>query len=93
MYYPFVLESDPWVDQNGQGQHLLTVFFSISFNYLPYLDEAADDIIASGSLLTIGIDAAKRSLNEEKQLKFEITIKSPKSLKLEKDCEPVSDCE
>ena len=65
----------------------------MSFNYLPYLELAADDIIASGSLLTIGIDAAKRSLNEEKQLKFEITIKSPKSLKLEKDCEPVSDCE
>ena len=34
----------------------------------------ADDIIASGSLLTIGINAAKRSLNEEKHLEFKVTI-------------------
>ena len=36
--------------------------------------KVTDDIIASGSLLTIGINAAKRSLNEEKHLEFKVTI-------------------
>ena len=42
------------------------------------IDEGADDIIASGSLLSIGIDIAKRSLNEKKELLFEITIRNLK---------------
>ena len=42
------------------------------------LDQGGDEIIASESLLTIGINAAKRSLNEEKQLNFEITIRNLK---------------
>ena len=42
------------------------------------LDKRYDDVITSGSLLGIRIDAVKRSLNEEKQFEFEITIRNLK---------------
>ena len=42
------------------------------------LDKNFDDLITSGSLLGIGIDAVKRSLNEDKKLEFEITIRNLK---------------
>ena len=42
------------------------------------LDDKSDDIIASGSLLMIGVSAAKRSLNAKKQLEVEITIRNMK---------------
>jgi len=42
------------------------------------LDEKDDDIIASESLLSIGIDTAQRSLDEKKTLGFEITIRNLK---------------
>ena len=58
------------------------------------LDEKADDIIASGSLLSIGINTAKRSLNEKKQLIFEITIRSLKEEAKDDDNESgISDAE
>ena len=38
------------------------------------LDKSYDDIIATGSLLMIAVDAAKRSLNDQKTLKVEISI-------------------
>ena len=41
------------------------------------LDDNFDDIIASGSLM-IGVSAAKRSLNDQKQLEVEITIRNLK---------------
>jgi len=51
------------------------------FNYIGTvhtIDEKADDIIASGSLLSIGINVAQRSLDEEEKLGFEITIRNLK---------------
>ena len=51
------------------------------------VDEGADDIIASGSLLSIGINAAKRSLNEEKKLDFKITIRNLKEEAKDDDME------
>ena len=44
------------------------------------LDKGYDDIIASGSLLMIGVDAAERSLNDEKKLQVEITINNLKDM-------------
>ena len=38
------------------------------------LDKFYDDVIASGSLLMIGVDAAKRSLDEHKRLQVEISF-------------------
>ena len=58
------------------------------------LDEKADDIIASGLLLSIGINAAKRLLNEKKKLKVEITIRNLKEESKDEDIESgVSDGE
>ena len=51
------------------------------------VDEGADDIITSGSLLTFGVNAAKRSLNEEKQLDFNITIRNLKEEAKDDDME------
>ena len=42
------------------------------------LDKNYEDIVNSGSLLGIAIDAVKRSLNEDKQLEFQITIRNLK---------------
>ena len=42
------------------------------------LEKNYESIITSGSLLGIGIDAARRSLNEKRQLEFEITIRNLK---------------
>ena len=42
------------------------------------LDKNYEDTVTSGSLLGIGIDAVKRSLNEDKELQFEITIRNLK---------------
>jgi len=58
------------------------------------IDEGSDDIIASGLLLNVGINAAITSLNEEKQLKFEITIRNLKEEAKDDDVESgVSDGE
>ena len=51
------------------------------------IDEGADDIIASGLLLSIGINAAKRLLNEEKKLKVEFTIRNLKEEAKDEDIE------
>ena len=51
------------------------------------IDEKADDIIASGSLLSIGIDTAQRSLNKDKELKFKITIRNLKEEAKDEDIE------
>ena len=42
------------------------------------VDKNCVDIVTSGSLLGIRIDAVKRSLNEEKNLEFEINIRNLK---------------
>ena len=47
------------------------------------LDKFYDDIIASGSLLMIGVDAAKRSLNYQKSLQVEISVDSITKIKEE----------
>ena len=58
------------------------------------LDKGYEDIIASGSLLSIGIDAAKRSLNDKKQLEVEIAIRNLKEEAKDDDMESgVSDGE
>ena len=58
------------------------------------IDKNYEDIVTSGSLLGIGIDAVKRSLNKEKQLEFEITIKNLKEDAKDEDMESgVSDGE
>ena len=58
------------------------------------IDEQTDDIIASGSLLSIGINAAKRSLNDKKELEFEINIRNLKEEAKDDDMESgVSDGE
>ena len=51
------------------------------------LDDNCCDIIAYGSLLTIAVSAAKRSLNEEKQLECKITIKNLKEETKDDDME------
>ena len=50
------------------------------------LDDNFDDIIASGSLM-IGVSAAKRSLNDRKQLEVEITVKNLKEEAKDDDME------
>ena len=58
------------------------------------LDKDHYDIIASGSLLMIGVDAVKRSLNDEKKLQVEITIRNLKEEAKDDDMESgVSDGE
>ena len=58
------------------------------------LDEKAHDIIGSGSLLSIGINEAKRLLTEEKELQVEITIRNLKEEAKDEDIESgVSDGE
>ena len=58
------------------------------------VDSRFEDVIASGSLLSIGIDAVKRSLNLEKQLEVEITIRNLKEEAKDDDVESgVSDGE
>ena len=58
------------------------------------LDSRFETVITSGSLLTIGIDAVKRSLNEEKQLEVVITIRNLKEEAKDDDVESgVSDGE
>ena len=58
------------------------------------LDKGYKDIISSGALLTIGVDAAKRSLNDEKNLEVEITIRNLKEEAKDDDMESgVSDGE
>ena len=54
---------------------------------VPTLDDKSDDIITSGSLLGIGINAAKRSLNVEKELEVEITIRNLKEEAKDDDME------
>ena len=58
------------------------------------LDKSYEDIIASGSLLGIGVEAVKRSLNNEKELEIEITIRNLKEEAKDEDVESgVSDGE
>ena len=58
------------------------------------MGENFEDVIASGSLLTIGIDAVKRSLSEEKILEVEVTIRNLKEEAKDDDVESgVSDGE
>ena len=58
------------------------------------IDAGKDDIIASGSLLMIGLHAAYRSLNAQKQLEVEITIRNLKEEAKDDDMESgVSDGE
>ena len=58
------------------------------------VDKGFEDVIASGSLLTIGIDAVKRSLNEKKIFEVEITIRNLKEEAKDDDLESgVSDGE
>ena len=58
------------------------------------LDEKVDDIIASGLLLSIGINAAKSLLNTKEKLKVEITIRNLKEEAKDEDIESgVSDGE
>ena len=58
------------------------------------IDKGKDDIIASGSLLMIGHHAAYRSMNDQKQLEVEITIRNLKEEAKDDDMESgVSDGE
>ena len=58
------------------------------------IDKGKDDIIASGSLLMMGLNAVKNSLNEEKSLEVEITIRNLKEEAKDDDMESgVSDGE
>ena len=58
------------------------------------IDKGKDDIIASEQLLMMGTSAAQRSLNDEKQLSVEITIKNLKEEAKDYDMESgVSDGE
>ena len=58
------------------------------------LDKGFQDIITSGSLLSIGVDAAKRSVNDQKKLEVEITITNLKIEAMDDDMESgVSDGE
>ena len=58
------------------------------------IDEGSDDIIASGLLLNVGINAVKTTLNEEKKFGFEITIRNLKEEAKDDDVESgVSDGE
>ena len=67
------------------------------FNYIGpvhTLDKEYDDILDSGSLLVIGINAAKRSVNNEDNMKVEITIRNLKEEAKDDDMESgVSDGE
>ena len=61
---------------------------------VPTVDRSVDDIIASGSLLTIGNDVFNRSLNEDKQFEVEITVRNLKEEAKDDDMESgVSDGE
>ena len=51
------------------------------------IDKGKDDIIASGSLLMMGLNAVKNSLNEEKSLEVEITIRNLKEEAKDDDME------
>ena len=51
------------------------------------LDDKSDDIITSGSLLGIRINAAKRSLNDKKELEVKITIRNLKEEAKDDDME------
>ena len=51
------------------------------------VDKGFEDVITSGSLLTIGIDAVKRSLSEEKILEVEVTIRNLKEEAKDDDVE------
>jgi hypothetical protein len=58
------------------------------------LDKGYEDIIASGSLLSIGVDAAKRSMGDKKSFEVEITIRNLKEEANDDDMESgVSDGE
>ena len=58
------------------------------------LDQNYEDIVTAGSLLGIRIDAVKRSLTEERELEFEITIRNLKEEFKDEDMESgVSDGE
>ena len=58
------------------------------------LDDNPADIIASGALLMVGVSAAKRSLNDQKKLEVEITIRNLKEEAKDDDMESgVSDGE
>ena len=58
------------------------------------LDKGYKDIIASASLLAIGVDGAKRSLNDQKKLEVEISITNLKIEAMDDDLESgVSDGE
>ena len=58
------------------------------------LDKGFEDIITSGSLLSIGVDAAKRSLDDQKRLEVEIIITNLKIEAMDDDMESgVSDGE
>ena len=67
------------------------------FNYsgtVHTLDKGYEDIIASGSLLSIGVDAAKRSLDDQNSLEVEFTIRNLKEEAKDDDMESgVSDGE
>jgi len=61
---------------------------------VPTVDRSVDDIIASGSLLTLGTDVFNRSLNEDKQFEVEITVRNLKEEAKDDDMESgVSDGE
>ena len=51
------------------------------------LDKGYKDIIASASLLAIGVDGAKRSLNDQKKLEVEISITNLKIEAMDDDLE------
>ena len=51
------------------------------------IDEGTEDIIASGSLLSVGVNVAQRSLNQEKHLKCDITIRNLKEEAKDDDME------
>jgi len=58
------------------------------------LDKGYENIIASGSLLSIAVDAARRSLNDKRQLEVEIIIRNLKEEAKDSDMESgVSDGE
>ena len=51
------------------------------------IDEGANDIITSGSLLSIGINVAKRLMAEKKKLEIEIIIRNLKEEAKDDDME------
>ena len=55
--------------------------FGNEFNYtgpVHTIDKNYEEMVTFGSLLGIGIDAVKRSLDEENQFEFEVTIRNLK---------------